>query len=106
MSARTSGQRKVLSIDDDEVLVGSLRQYLTMQNCDVNVAVDPHMAKTLMGGSARGVIGIDFYLTDAVHAEQSVLSLPQSIFLSELVAGPMHAPADRHSDLQRQRTTP
>jgi DNA-binding NarL/FixJ family response regulator len=115
-----------------------------MQNCDVDVAVDPHMAKALMRASAYDAIVIDPYLTGAVHAEQSelldavaalqpqaltivltayvspelilaaagcrpssVLSKPQSVvFLSELVAGSMHAPADRHSDLQRQRTTP
>jgi DNA-binding NtrC family response regulator len=73
MSARTSGERKVLLIDDDEVIAGSLRQYLTMQNCDVDVAVDPHKAKALMRASAYDTIVIDPYLTGAVHAEQSAL---------------------------------
>ena len=45
-------RRLVLLIDDDEVIAGSLRQYLSMQGCDVHVAVDPASADELYAQEA------------------------------------------------------
>jgi DNA-binding NtrC family response regulator len=44
----------VLSIDDDGAIAGSFRQHLTMQSCDVHVAVDPESA-----GAARRAGALD-----------------------------------------------
>lgn len=58
---------RVLLIDDDDVIAGSLRRYLTMQGCDVSVAVDPDSAGAAMRAQAFDSIVVDPYLTGAVH---------------------------------------
>jgi len=60
---------KVLLIDDDEQIVGSLRHYLSMQGCDVDVAVEHAAASTLMRAQRYGVVVVDPYLTGGVHME-------------------------------------
>jgi DNA-binding NtrC family response regulator len=74
MSASTAciGQ-KVLLIDDDELIAGSLRQYLAMQGCDVDVAVEKSEAATLMARQHYDVVVVDPFLTGGVHLEGSVL---------------------------------
>ena len=37
MTESTIARVPVLLIDDDDLIAGSLRQYLTMQGCDANV---------------------------------------------------------------------
>jgi DNA-binding NtrC family response regulator len=66
--ATTSGA-KVLLIDDDEAIAGSLRQYLARQGCDVDVAVEHAAATTLMRNQRYGVVVVDPYLTGGVHLE-------------------------------------
>ena len=66
-------RRLVLLIDDDEVISGSLRQYLGMQGCDVHVAVDPASADSAMRANVYDSIVVDPYLTGAIHGESASL---------------------------------
>jgi DNA-binding NtrC family response regulator len=74
MSASTAciGQ-KILLIDDDELIAGSLRQYLAMQGCDVDVAAEEGEATTLMTRQHYDVVLVDPFLTGGVHLEDSAL---------------------------------
>ena len=64
-------QARVLLIDDDDLIAGSLRQYLARQGCDVDVAVEHSAATMLMRSNRYGVVVVDPYLTGAVHMENS-----------------------------------
>lgn len=64
---------KVLLIDDDDLIAGSLRQYLALQGCDVDVALEQGIATELMRAHEYGVVVVDPYLTGALHMEQSAL---------------------------------
>jgi DNA-binding NtrC family response regulator len=59
--------RKVLLIDDDDLIAGSLRSYLVKNGCNVDVALDPREAERLMSDSAYDVIIVDPYLTGGIH---------------------------------------
>jgi DNA-binding NtrC family response regulator len=75
---RTVPQR-VLLIDDDESVAGSLYQYLLAQGCDVEVAVDSASAEVLMEARQYDVIVVDPYLTGGVlHEDGALLSLVRS----------------------------
>jgi DNA-binding NtrC family response regulator len=65
----TTAQARVLLIDDDDLIAGSLRQYLARQGCDVDVAVEHSAATTLMRSNHYGVVVVDPYLTGAVHKD-------------------------------------
>jgi DNA-binding NtrC family response regulator len=69
---RTVPQR-VLLIDDDESIAGSLFQYLRTQGCDVDVAVDRAAAAGLMEARQYDVIVVDPYLTGGVLQEDGAL---------------------------------
>lgn len=58
---------RVLLIDDDDLIAGGLRQYLALQGCMVDVAVECSSAEQLMRGAPYGVIVVDPFLTGAVH---------------------------------------
>lgn len=75
MSASTPsfGRQKILLIDDDELIADSLRRYLSVQGCDVDVALEEGAAKTLMGQQHYGVVVVDPFLTGGVHLEDSAL---------------------------------
>lgn len=60
---------RVLLIDDDDTVAGSLRQYLLMQGCDVHVAVDSGSARAAMQSGEFDAIVVDPYLTGAIHGE-------------------------------------
>ena len=60
---------KVLLIDDDEQIVGSLRSYLAMNGCHVDVAVEQEAAAALMREQRYGVVVVDPYLTGALHSD-------------------------------------
>ena len=64
---------RVLLIDDDDVIAGSLRQYLMMQGCDVHVAVDAESADAAMRAQEFDSIVVDPYLTGAIHSESEPL---------------------------------
>jgi two-component system response regulator AtoC len=72
-SIPSSGRQKILLIDDDELIADSLRQYLSVQGCDVDVAVDEGEARALMGGQYYRVVLVDPFLTGGVHLEDSSL---------------------------------
>jgi DNA-binding NtrC family response regulator len=73
MSQSTSVCRHVLLIDDDELIVGSLRHYLVTLGCDVDVAADATTADALMREKNYDVVLLDPYLTGALHDERALL---------------------------------
>jgi DNA-binding NtrC family response regulator len=68
-----STQGRVLLIDDDELIAGSLRQYLCRQGVDVDVAVEHDAATKMMRAQRYGVVVVDPYLTGGVHLEEQEL---------------------------------
>ncbi len=66
-------RQRVLLIDDDESVAGSLYQYLLGQGCDVEVAVDWASAEVLMAARQYEVIVVDPYLTGGVQHEDGAL---------------------------------
>lgn len=69
MVVAAQARLRVLLIDDDDTVAGSLRQYLMMQGCDVHVAVDSGSAREAMQRGAYDAIVVDPYLTGAIHGE-------------------------------------
>jgi DNA-binding NtrC family response regulator len=66
-------RRRVLLIDDDDVIADSLRRYLILQGCDVDLAVDPGSAAETMRVNAYDSIVVDPYLTGAIHGGSASL---------------------------------
>jgi UDP-3-O-[3-hydroxymyristoyl] N-acetylglucosamine deacetylase len=66
-------RQRVLLIDDDESVAGSLYQYLLAQGCDVEVAVDSASAEVLMEARQYDVVVVDPYLTGGVVADDGAL---------------------------------
>ena len=60
-------QSKILLIDDDEFVSGSLSSYLRAQGYQVDVALDIAGAEVLMSEERYRLIVVDPYLTGAVH---------------------------------------
>lgn len=71
--ADTRVQKRILLIDDDEVVASSLHRYLTMNGCDVSVAVEPASAESLMKAHSYDVVVVDPYLTGGIHSESHAL---------------------------------
>jgi DNA-binding NarL/FixJ family response regulator len=67
-------RRRVLLLDDDEVIAVSLRQYLMMQNCEVDIAVDLASGREQLTRGNYDVVVMDPYLTGAVHNHASLVS--------------------------------
>lgn len=72
MSASDTSGRRVLLIDDDESIAGSLRSYLLMSGFDVDVALEPSAAESLMAANEYRTVVVDPYLT-GVHDRHSAL---------------------------------
>jgi DNA-binding NtrC family response regulator len=67
MSASTDATRqRILLIDDDELISGSLRQYLVLQGCAVDVAVNPGSAEGYMAAVRYRTVIVDPYLTGSI----------------------------------------
>lgn len=64
---------KILLIDDDEFIAGSLRDYLTRLGWDVDVAVDPDSAQALIAVGEYSVVVIDPYFTGGVSIDHAAL---------------------------------
>jgi DNA-binding NtrC family response regulator len=62
-------KQKILLIDDDELIADSLREYLSTQGCDVDVALDPSTAVALMTAQRFDIVMVDPYLTGGVHRD-------------------------------------
>ena len=75
MTTSTShAQTRVLLIDDDELIAGSLRRYLLTQGFAVDVALEPASAAKLMASSTYAVVLVDPYLTgEVVHATDALI---------------------------------
>jgi DNA-binding NtrC family response regulator len=65
--------KAILLIDDDDLIAGSLRQVLASSGCDVDVALEPCTARTLMAKRAYDVVLVDPYLTGGVHQQSGEL---------------------------------
>lgn len=65
--------RKVLLIDDDDLVAGSLCQHLVRQGCDVDVALQSATADSLMRAARYEVVLVDPYLTGGVHRNSAEL---------------------------------
>lgn len=61
----------VLLIDDDELIARSLRDYLVAKGLEVDVALEPSSAGTLMAGRQYGAIVVDPYLTGGIHGTET-----------------------------------
>ncbi len=67
-------QTRVLLIDDDELIAGSLHRYLLTRGFTVDVALEPVSAARLMSSSSYGVIVVDPYLTgEVMHATAALI---------------------------------
>ena len=60
---------QVLLIDDDDLIAGSLQQFLLAHGCDVDVAADRVAAEKRMDGCAYLVVVADPYLTGEGHRD-------------------------------------
>jgi DNA-binding NtrC family response regulator len=65
MTAPVSGP--ILLIDDDELIAGSLSDYLRAKGFSVDVALEPASAAECMRGRQYKVVLVDPYLTGGVH---------------------------------------
>jgi two-component system response regulator RegA len=63
MTTPSRAPARVLLIDDDELIAGSLHRYLLTRGFAVDVALEPASAADLMSASSYGVIVVDPYLT-------------------------------------------
>src|SRR5689334_9730910 len=63
----------VLLIDDDELIARSLRDYLVAKGLQVDVALEPSSAGTLMARRQYGAIVVDPYLTGGIHGRETSL---------------------------------
>jgi DNA-binding NtrC family response regulator len=66
-------QNSVLLIDDDDMIAGSLRQYLVMRGSEVDSAPDFFAAEQLMVRTKYRVIVVDPYLTGGVQRDSSAV---------------------------------
>jgi DNA-binding NtrC family response regulator len=74
MSASLSSRRQsILLIDDDELICGSLRQYLLLQGWLVDVALEPGAAESLMAANEYATVVVDPYLTGGIHRNHAEL---------------------------------
>src|SRR5437016_704811 len=67
-------QERILLIDDDELVAGSLREYLVRGNrCQVDVAQELSSAERLMAAHRYDVVLVDPYLTGRVNRDDGAL---------------------------------
>jgi len=80
MTSTSSAETRVLLIDDDELIAGSLRRYLLTQGFAVDVALEPASAAKLMASSSYGVIVVDPYMTGEVaHATAALIETVRTL---------------------------
>jgi two-component system response regulator RegA len=65
---------RVLIIDDDDLIAGSLRHYLTSQGCDVSVALEGAAADALLRARTFDVVLLDPYMTGEGRHAGTLLS--------------------------------
>jgi len=70
---RCAARQRVLLIDDDESIAGSLFRYLHTQGCEVDVAVDAASAALRMSAQRYDVVVVDPYLTGGVLQDDGAL---------------------------------
>ena len=67
---------RILLIDDDELIAGSLRRYRLDHRCDVDVATDAEVALALAARNEYDTIVVDPYLTATVGMDRLSLLAP------------------------------
>lgn len=72
-ASATERQRRVLLVDDDELIAGSLRAQLQTQGCFVAVADERIHAEELMRESSYDVVLVDPYHTGAMGDDSGAL---------------------------------
>jgi ActR/RegA family two-component response regulator len=65
--------RRVLLVDDDELVAGSLRHYLVERGCEVDVALEARSAHLLLASRHYAVVVVDPFLTGSVHDDSRAL---------------------------------
>ena len=112
MSPSTDATRqRILLIDDDELISGSLRQYLVLQGCAGDVAVNPGSPEGYMAAVRYHTVIVDPYLTGSILHDNAwlldrVCALqPQAsvIVLTAYAAAALESAAAR---IPRHRLTP
>jgi two-component system response regulator RegA len=73
MKNGSTTNERVLLIDDDDLVAGSLRDYLVRGGSCVDVAPEPLVANRLMHAQKYGVIIVDPYLTGGVEHDDAAL---------------------------------
>jgi DNA-binding response OmpR family regulator len=73
LMSESEAQHRVLLIDDDELVSGSLRQYLGENGFAVDAAPEPATAMVLMSANLYSVILVDPYLTGGVRSDNAEL---------------------------------
>jgi DNA-binding NtrC family response regulator len=73
MTAISATAKRILLIDDDDMIAGSLRQYLALRGCAVDVALEASAARALMAHTSYSVVVLDPYLTGGVQSDSSAL---------------------------------
>lgn len=79
-----TARRTILLIDDDDLVAGSLRDYLLSKGWAVDVALEPAAAAAYLRDREYGVVVVDPYMTGGVHTPGASLigdiraSQPQS----------------------------
>jgi DNA-binding NtrC family response regulator len=68
--AAAETRTRILLIDDDELIAGSLRTYLVERGCEVDLATEPAAAATLMAARAYDTVMVDPYLTAGAQADR------------------------------------
>ena len=65
--------KKILLIDDDELIAGALRSHLASAGCDVDLASDRAGAEALMARRSYVTVMVDPYLTGGVVGDRLAL---------------------------------
>ena len=64
---------RILLIDDDELIAGSLCALLVRSGCTVHAATETSAADRLMNEAGYDVVVVDPYMTGSVHAANAAL---------------------------------
>ncbi|MBV8520023.1 MAG: response regulator [Acidobacteria bacterium] len=72
-TAFSDTSRRVLLVDDDELVAGSLRHYLVEHGCQVDVALEARAAQQLLASQSYAVVVVDPFLTGSLHDDSRLL---------------------------------
>jgi ActR/RegA family two-component response regulator len=73
MTVAGDTSRRVLLVDDDELVAGTLRHYLVERGCVVDVALETRTAHVLLASHHYAVVVVDPFLTGSIHDDSRML---------------------------------